>query len=131
VHLARLSSALLAGLAVVVAGCGGEQRDEVTFRGEQADVAALVSDLQDAAEQEEVTRICRALVAEPLAGSDCAERVQQAIDDSDQYQLDVRAVRVSGDTATARVIVGSGDAERTATMRFVRQGGTWRISAFA
>lgn len=128
---ARVVSVVLAGLAVGAAGCGGEQRDEVSFSGADAEIADVVSDLQDAAEQDEVTRICRALVAEPLAGSECADRVQQAIDDSDQYALDVRAVDVTGDTATARVVVGTGDAERTATMRFVRQGGTWRISAFA
>jgi hypothetical protein len=122
---------VLSGLTLVAAGCGGEQRDEVSFSGQQAEVAGVVADLQEAAEQDEVTRICRALVAESLAGSGCADRVQQAIDDSDQYALDVRSVRVSGDTATARVIVGTGDAERAATMRFVRQGSTWRISAFA
>lgn len=128
---ARLTSLLLTGLVALVAtGCGGEQRDDVTFRGEQAEIADVVSDLQDAAEKDEVTRICRALVAESLSGSGCADRVEQAIDASDQYALDVREVRVSGDTATARVIVGSGDAERTATMRFVREGSTWRISAF-
>lgn len=126
-----MSLLLFAGLALFAAGCGGEQRDEVSFSGQEAEVADVVSDLQEAAEQDEVTRICRALVAEPLAGSECADRVQQAIDDSDQYALDVRSVRVSGDTATARVIVGTGDAERKATMRFVRQGSTWRISAFA
>lgn len=121
---------LLAGAAVLAAGCGGEQRDDVTFRGEQAEIADVVSDLQDAAEQDEVTRICRALVAEDLSGAACADRVQLAIDDSDQYALDVRSVRVTGDTATARVITGSGDSERTATMRFVREGSSWRISAF-
>lgn len=128
---ARLISLLLAaGLAAGAAGCGEEQRDDVTFRGAQAEVADVVSDLQDAAENEEVTRICRALVAKEFQGTTCADRVQQAIDDSDQYALDVRAVRVSENTATARVITGSGDAERTATMRFVREGSTWRISAF-
>lgn len=127
----RATLPLCAGLALIAAGCGGEQRDEVSFRGQQAEIADIVGDLQEAAEQDEVTRICRALVARSLAGSGCADRVQEALDASDQYALDVREVRISGNTATARVIVGTGDAERTATMRFVRQGGTWRISAFA
>lgn len=130
VRRAALPIALICGFAVTASGCGAESRNEVTFRGAPAEVADLVEDLQEAAEQDEITRICRALLAEPLTGPQCADRVRAAIDDSDQFLLDVRAVKITGDTATARVITGAGDAERTATMRLVRQGSGWRISAF-
>jgi hypothetical protein len=69
-------------------------------------------------------------VAEALAADDCTDRVQQAIDDTDQFSLDVRAVTVNQNTATAKVIAGIGDAERTATMRFVREGSNWRVISF-
>ena len=126
----RVVIALIAGLATLAVGCGAEGRDEVSFSGAEAQVADVVTDLQEASEQEEPTRICRALVAEPLQGDDCEAKVRQAIDDADQFSLDVREVTVNGTNATARVITGSGDAERTATMRFVRQGSNWRVTSF-
>ncbi|MGK2937593.1 MAG: hypothetical protein ACSLFR_07280 [Solirubrobacteraceae bacterium] len=127
---ARPTIALLAGLTVFAVGCGDGSRESVDFTGTDVQVAEVVDDLQDAAESEETTRICRALVTEELASGDCRVKVQQAIDDTDQFALDVRDVRVTGATAVARVITGSGDAERTATMRFARQGSSWRVSAF-
>lgn len=117
-------------LALLAAGCGAESRDDVTFDGAQAEVADVVADLQTAAEDEDPTRICRALLAGSLSEGDCTAKVRQAIDDTDQFALDVREVDVEGDAATARVITGRGDAERTATMRFTREGTSWRITAF-
>lgn len=121
---------LLFGLAAVGVGCGAEGREEVSFTGAEAQVADVVADLQEAGEAEETTRICQALLAETLQGDECQAQVRQAIDDADQFSLDVREVTVDGNTATAKVITGRGDAERTATMRFVRQGSNWRVSAF-
>lgn len=127
---ARLILALLAGTAVFAVGCGEGSRDSVDFTGAEAEVAEVVGDLQEAAESEETTRICRALLTQELASGDCRAKVQQAIGDTDQFALDVRDVRVTGATAAARVITGSGDAERTTTMRFAREGSSWRVSAF-
>lgn len=127
---ARPILALLAGAAVFAVGCGEGSRESVDFTGTEAQVAEVVGDLQEAAESEETTRICRALLTKELASGDCRAKVQQAIDDTDQFALDVRDVRVTGTTAAARVITGSGDAERTTTMRFAREGSSWRVSAF-
>lgn len=127
---ARPILALLAGAAVFAVGCGEGSRESVDFTGTEAQVAEVVGDLQEAAESEETTRICRALLTKELASGDCRAKVQQAIDDTDQFALDVRDVRVTGATAAARVITGSGDAERTTTMRFAREGSSWRVSAF-
>ncbi len=129
-RLARITFALLAGCALLAAGCGAEGRDEVSFSGTEAEVADVVADLQEAAEAEEPTRICRALLAQPLAADGCTDRVQKAIDDTDQFALDVREVTVTGNAATAKVITGAGDAERNATMGFARQGSNWRVTSF-
>lgn len=121
---------LAAALAAIAVGCGADSGSDATFSGADAEVADVVADLEDAAQNEEPTRICRALVSEELAADDCAGKVEQAIDDTDQFSLDVEDVTVDGEEATARVVTGSGDAERTVTMRFVRQGTSWRISSF-
>jgi hypothetical protein len=63
------------------------------------------------------------------AGSDCAQEMQKAIEDADDFELDVRAVTVTGDSATARV--QGGDGGPTDTMQFAREKGQWRATALS
>ena len=131
VRRTRLVPVALAGLALLVSGCGqSDSRDDVSFTGTQKQVADAIDSFSKAAKDEEPTRICRGMLAEALQSADCKAKVQQAIDDTDQFAIDVRAVNVKGDTATAKVITGTGDAERTTTMTLVKEGTSWRISQF-
>ena len=131
--------ALLAalGLALVTGGCAaaGSGSDSATdFRGAQKAVATTVEDLQSATRRADKQEICGRLLSAGLArrlatgGQDCQGRVKDVLDDTDDVDLTVKAVRISGGTATARVAVDTGDRDRIVTVGLVREGGRWRVA---
>ena len=120
-------------LAVALAGCGGGGDSAADFEGEQKAVAQVVEDLQEASVEDEPRRICRALLDPALVrragGPDaCARRIDAALGDADTYELEVKAVRITGATATARVESGR-QGNQVETIRLVRVGRAWRIAA--
>ena|SRR5215207_4205777 len=130
--------ALLVAAAAVVAGCGGQQSSEDTsdrFRGQQRLVANTVEDLQSAAEDSDEGKICRDLLAQALADrlargtGGCQATVAAALDDTDTNELDVRSVQITGERATARVRLETGDRDRVARVTLVRERNGWRIAA--
>jgi hypothetical protein len=125
-----LASCLI--LLLLAAGCGGAATSEGDFEGAEAEVARAVEDLQKAATDGEEGRICRDLLAAELAraAGDCEAAVQQAIDDADTNELSVQDVRVSGETARARVETGTRE-KQTESYELVREGDSWRVSSFA
>ena len=57
--------------------------------------------------------------------------MKKAIEDVDQFDLEVDDVTVSGSTATAQVRSTDRDKKVVRTFRFIRQGnGDWRIDSF-
>ena len=123
---------LLAALAL--AGCGAETEPSSVenFEGEERAVAQKVEDLQEAGEGRNPEDICSDILSRTLveqleaAGTTCAEEMGTAIDDADDFALDVRDVTVSGSTARAEV---RQDGE-SATFELERDGESWRISSF-
>jgi hypothetical protein len=130
--VAILAAALLAGGCAARSSSG--DADAPAFRGQQQLAAEAVEDLQDAATKGDEARICRELLAEALAerlggtGQKCERTVQDALEDTDSSDLSVRAVRVTGATATARVKTERGDKDKVTTVGLAREGGRWRIS---
>src|SRR5919109_855384 len=128
--------ALLAAL-VVLAGCGAQSQPSSVdnFQGAERDVAQKVEDLQDAGKRNKPDDICANILASSLvdqieeAGADCAQEMKKAIEDADDFELDVRSVKVTGDTATARV--QRGDDGQEETMQFTREKGQWRATALS
>ncbi len=118
-------------LLLAAAGCGGTGSSAGDFEGAEAQVATAIEDLQEAATEGEERRICRQLLAEQLASSagDCNAVVDEAREGADTNDLTVEDVRVSGETARARVESGTRE-KQTETCELVREGGSWRISAF-
>jgi hypothetical protein len=55
--------------------------------------------------------------------------MQKAIEDADDFDLEVRDVSITGETATARV--QRGEDGPTETMQFTREGGQWRATALS
>ena len=49
--------------------------------------------------------------------------------DADDFELDVRAVDVQGENATARVRARIGGRERSRELELVRERGGWRIDS--
>ena len=124
--------------ALVLAGCGAQSQGDSSvdsFRGEERNVAQKVEDLQEAGEGRNPEDICADILAASLvdeleeAGSDCQQEMQKAIDDADDFELEVLDVTVTGTTATARV--RRGDEGPTETMQFTQERDEWRATALS
>ena len=98
-------------------------------------MAQKVEDLQEAGEGREPEDICSNILASSLvqqieaAGVKCADEMEKAIDDADDYDLEVQEVTVSGSTATAQV--RRGDDGPTETMEFTKENGQWRATSLS
>jgi hypothetical protein len=130
---------LVAILAVLLlAGCGAEQQSSSSldkFSGDERAVAQKVEDLQEAGSRRDPEEICTGILAKSLvqqlesAGANCTDEMKKAIEDADDYELDVRKVTIDGSTAT--VEVKRGDDGPTGTMEFAKEGGQWRATSLS
>ena len=124
-------------VALALAGCGAQTEPSSTenFQGEDRAVAQKVEDLQEAGEGRNPEDICSDILASSLvqqleaAGVKCADEMEKAIDDADDYDLQVQDVTVSGSTATAEV--RRGDDGPTETMEFTKENGQWRATSLS
>lgn len=136
-----------AAMAAVFGGCSqADDDDAADFKGEQKLVANVVDDLQDAGRDKDGDAVC-ALLAPDLVkkirataggNASCAEAVDDALDDADAFDIDVKSVKVTGTTATAVVESKENDDEVRDTLSFVKvqAGGSpprmrWKLSALA
>jgi hypothetical protein len=125
---------LLVPLAAALAGCGTAS-SAGKFSGAQGDVAKQVEALQTAGQSHDGDKACSDILSRSLrdamnaAGSTCAEQVSTAMKDADDFELDVRAVSITGPRATARVRARIGGRDQIRTMQLVRESGSWRISS--
>jgi hypothetical protein len=125
---------LLPVLAVALAGCGTTS-SATNFAGAEQSVAEQVEELQAASESRDGERACAEIFSSALRaamradGSSCAEQVDEAMKDADDSELDVRAVTVQGERATAEVTARVDGADRRRTLELVREGNSWRIDS--
>jgi hypothetical protein len=135
----RRAAALTAVLvsAAVLAGCGGQGADNTDstkdFTGAQQDVATTVEELQVAAREKDGKKVCADLITaelrDQISASNCGEVVKDAIRDTDEVDLTVSAVTITGTTAVAQVKEKTGeDASRRRTVKLEKAAGKWRIS---
>src|SRR3954468_4403386 len=131
-------AALLLLLVIAIAGCGKQGQtssvDKFTNPDERA-VAQKVEDLEDAGKRNKPADICSDILAQTLvtqldaAGTDCATEMKKAIEDANDFDLEVRKVTISGATATADVKRGQdGPTEK---MEFARENGQWRATSLS
>ena len=57
--------------------------------------------------------------------------MEKAIDDADDFELDVEDVTIDGDEATAKVKGSDQGEERVRDFEFVREGAGWRATSSA
>jgi hypothetical protein len=134
----RLRLAILAAAAALaVAGCGSTESSSAgDFKGDEGQVAQVIEDLQRAGQGGDPDRICGDILTPKLAeevgrgGVSCADEVDKAIGDAEDFELRVTDVTVSGSTATAKVHQGSGG-KAAATFELARERGRWRIASLA
>ena len=129
---------LLVPLLLALTGCGQAVSSSTDdFSGQEQAVAQVVEDLQDAGSSRDADRICSDILAPQLvdrmrsAGSTCAKEMESAIDDADDFELQVRDVRITGNTATATVDRGPDGDAGTATFEFARVGDEWRATSLS
>jgi hypothetical protein len=129
----RAAAGLVALL--VLAGCGaGQASSEERFEGAKREVAAQVEELQAAGNADEPEKICAEILSRTLvtdleaAGTSCTEEMDKAIQDADDFELDVRNVTIQGNEATVQV--RRGEDGPTETFEFVRENGQWRATSF-
>jgi hypothetical protein len=131
---------LLAILPVLfLAGCGAAASEPSSVdkfkNADERAVAQKIEDLQEAGTKREPERICTEILARSLvsqleaAGADCTAEMRKAIEDADDYELEVRDVTISGGTATATV--RRGDDGPTQEMEFTREGDEWRATSLS
>ena len=125
-------------LALLLAGCGTASQsssvDNFSDPNEKA-VAQKVEDLEQAGKRNKPDDICSDILSAKVvsdldsAGTDCATEMKKAIEDANDFDLDVTKVTVNGDTATATVRRGSEGP--TEEMQFAREKGQWRATALS
>jgi len=132
--MSRALVALPLVLAALAAGCAGNPSSTSEFEGEEQNVADTVEKLQTAGETGDAKTICDDLLASALreqvqaAGSTCEQELDKALADSDDFDLEVEDVTVSGSTATAKVRARVGDEDAVRDLGFVREGADWRVN---
>lgn len=135
----RRPLALLVLIAVTgLAGCGqgGTKNSDSTkdFTGDQQKVAATIEDLQTAAKDQKGVKICSDLITaelrDKISQTDCGAKVKDAIRETDEADLTVKKVTVTGNKAVAQVDEKIGDKkQRSRTVELEKAAGAWRISA--
>lgn len=117
--------------ALLVAGCGGDEKASDRFEGEEAEVAAVVDRLGEAARAGDVATICEQLITVALqrsvrqaSGTSCGDEFRENIV-ADDARFDVVSIEVTDDEATA--VVTDQD-ERRSTLFLGVEEGQWRIA---
>jgi hypothetical protein len=130
----RPLAVLALALALLASGCAGGGSSSSDFSGEEKKVADVVEKLQSAGETGDAKEICDDILARSLsdqikaAGSTCEQELDKAIKDADDFDLDVEAVTVTGNTATAKVKGRDRGTDRVRTFQFERDGSSWRAT---
>jgi hypothetical protein len=133
--MSRVLFAVPLVLAALAAGCGASASSAGDFEGEERRVADVVEKLQSAGETGDAAEICAEVLASDLreemraAGANCEQELDKAIQDADDFELEVEDVTITGDTATARVRGRENDEEAVRTFEFAREESGWRATS--
>ena len=128
--------AIAAAAILGITGCTGGGSSAAEFDGGEQDVAEAIEDLQRAAQRREADDICRTLLAPELreeiesGGSKCGAEMKLAVEDVDEFEVEVQDVTITGTRATARVRTEEADDDKPRTFELVKQGPDWRIASF-
>ena len=97
-------------------------------------MAKTIEDLESAARKSDQARICRDLLTSTLIGTirsggqSCDSAISDALDDADTFDLTVKSVTVSGNSATA-VVESKRKKPAQDTFKLVKEGGRWKIAS--
>jgi hypothetical protein len=129
----RRTLAIAAVLALGLSACGSSDSDSKPSGTPQEQITKVVDNLSTAGQRRDAERICTEVLAKQLveelktAGGDCLTEMDRAIKDATDFDLKISQIKVTGNSATARVRQGE-DGE-TAVFSFVKEGNVWKASA--
>ena len=128
---ALVAGALVVALLALVACGGGSEH----FSGDEQQVVVVVRELEQAGQAHDARRICDDILSARLvralrrAGVSCVHEMRRSLRSAREFDLRVRDVAVHGDRARARV--SAKGRSGSDVLDFVREGGYWRLAAFA
>jgi hypothetical protein len=129
----RLSLALPVVLIALASGCTANPSSSSGFEGEEKNVAEVVDKLGTAGQAGDAGELCDSVFSKRLreaiaeSGSTCAQEMDKAIADADDFDLDVEDVTISGTTATAKVSGLIDGKQSVRDIGLVREGADWRV----
>jgi hypothetical protein len=121
-------------LATGVAACGSTVSTG-SYKGESKAVAQRISDFQSDVTGGEEQKLCGKDLASAVqtrlhaAGGSCVQALKKQLGAIDDYELTVKSIAVHGTNASATVQSTWSGKQRKSTMRFVKEGGAWKIAA--
>lgn len=139
----RPLAAVLAGGALLAAGCGsttGNVSSATFSQPEQKAIATAIGDLSDAAKRGKYGDICSDQLAAALVkrldterkDGHCSDRMEESLRDVSATTLAVRAIQVTGTTAVATVqTTGTGSAEPAQRLAWAKEGSRWKLAGLA
>lgn len=135
ISMKRAGSPIVLALLALALGACGSTVSTSGFKGEAQAVAQRISDFQSNVTAASEQKLCsqdfsRAVRARLNAGGgSCQQALKRQLGSIDDYELTVEKIAVSGATATARVKSTWSGKVGLATLRLVKEGGSWRIAA--
>jgi hypothetical protein len=122
-------AAVLAAAALLAAGCGGD---------DEGDVRETLEAFADATAKKDYQRMCDDLLAPALieqirrVNLPCEVALRTGLDEVERPRIEVRSVRIDGDSASARVRSTAANQEPSEdVVRLVKVDDEWRIASLA
>jgi hypothetical protein len=131
---ARLAVVILATVAAVTLAACGSTVSTGSYKGASKAVAQRISDFQSDVANNSPQKLCSDDLASAVqkrlqvAGSNCRTALKQQLGSIDDYELTVESIAVHNSTATAHVKSTRAGKAHIDTLRFVKEGGAWKIS---
>jgi len=127
------ASLLAASLALGLSACGSTTSSS-SFKGEDSAVAQAITNMQSDATAGSYQKVCANDLAGAVqarlkaSGDDCQKALKSQLSEIDNFELTVKSVAVSGDTATARVQSTYSGKVGLGTLSLVKEGSHWKVS---
>jgi hypothetical protein len=133
----RRTLASIAAGALLVAGCGGDDKPEPGknakhYFGDQRDVAQVVDDLVGASRSGDTKRICSEIFTDRLektigaqAGGSCEAQVKRQLAHPTE-DITIQQLAISG---TRALVTVKEQTQKTSRLVFARVGDSWRLDA--
>jgi hypothetical protein len=121
-------------LVAGAAACGTKVVSTGAFKGEAHAVAQAISNLQSDVTAGDQQKVCandlaRAVLAHlDAAHGGCKEAIKSQLAEIDNPELSVKAVQVSGTSASAQVKSVFSGKSRLSTLALVKESGRWKVS---